>query len=290
MRFLIVLCALFFCSGFSDFKIVAVVDGEVVSNYDLQERDKWYKALYGESSSKEEYANSLRESFVNDIIMTKEAEKFHVTFSDEEFQEYVKGVSSKMGIFDIEDYINSLGFNYDDVKKHLTAQLLWQKFVQDYFYGDVGVSSKELSEVGEQYLNSRGYDSKYEFIKFTIPENMIGQSKNTVLGVEYKDGDIQSAVDSLQLGGGTTTITLSFAELNKRLQDLAKGGEIKTNHFVGPIESKDGYYLLFVKSITKSNEVDRNALRNVILNAKLNEKANSYLSNLREKKVAVLRK
>ena len=173
--------------------IIASVDSEAITTYDLSERIKLVlKSLKLDDNIKNR--DSVRERVLELLIIEKlkkiEARKADISADEDEVKELASVVYS-FPVEEFEDFKKFLASETIDseiVLEQLKNELLWKKFSQQMFASKITINSADIDAIVNNYKNKIGkieYDfSEIVFLNNTLNDFEISKKKmNTVLSL-----------------------------------------------------------------------------------------------------------
>ena len=252
--------------------ISAIVNDEVISRYDVQQRVQLIVSTSGIKPTQENIsrleAQALR-SLVNEKIQLQEAEKLDVPSSEQEVGLMLERIAngSQMSGEEILELINSQGVRPDTLLNQIRAELLWNKIVRGRYGSYVNVNDDEVSIVYDRTIESIGRD------QFEISEIFLGyedskeeEEANTLanrLVEQLREGASFSAVaqqfsQSSTSGQGGYIGWVTEGQLDNEVINAIKN--LDKDGISNPINSTGGYYIIRLNDITKAG--GKNPLRN----------------------------
>ena len=132
--------------------ISAIVNDEVISRYDVQQRVQLIISTSGIKPTKENIsrleAQALR-SLVNEKIQLQEAEKLDVPTSEQEVSSMLERIANgnQMSGEEILQLINTQGVRPDTLLNQIKAELLWNKIVRGRYGSYVNVNELSLIHI-----------------------------------------------------------------------------------------------------------------------------------------------
>ena len=272
--------------------ISAIVNDEVISRYDVQQRVQLIVSTSGIKPTQENIsrleAQALR-SLVNEKIQLQEAEKLDVPSSEQEVGLMLERIAngSQMSGEEILELINSQGVRPDTLLNQIRAELLWNKIVRGRYGSYVNVNDDEVSIVYDRTIESIGRD------QFEISEIFLGYEDSK----EEEEANILAnrLVEQLREGASFSAVAQQFSQSSTSGQGgyigwVTEGqldneviNAIKNLDKTGisnPINSTGGYYIIRLNDITKAG--GKNPLRNqydlvsIIFNKENIQDANNF--------------
>ena len=134
----------------ANFSIVANVDDEIITNYDLKKESDYLKILNPNLAqlNNEQILELAKNSLVNEIIKKKEIEKFIDIKSENSFvEQYLKDLYTKLNFSTEKDFENLLekkkGFTIDEVKKKIKVELFWNEMIYSKYKNQIKIDKKK---------------------------------------------------------------------------------------------------------------------------------------------------
>ncbi|NPA39877.1 MAG: hypothetical protein GXO57_05490 [Thermodesulfobacteria bacterium] len=176
---------LFFISSFrisiaqSNFKlvdkVVAVVGDQFLTLYELKQlckpflEDLSQKQLPPEEKKKaiEEVEKSVLESWIENTIVQQEAEKYGISVSDEDVENYIKNeVKALGGIKAFKKFLKAQGISLEEYKKRIKKKLLAIKFVQLQVHQKILITDQELKKAYQEYVRNfkKVHPTGYQYV------------------------------------------------------------------------------------------------------------------------------
>ena len=252
--------------------ISAIVNDEVISRYDVQQRVQLIISTSGIKPTDENIsrleAQALR-SLVNEKIQLQEAEKLDVPTSEQEVSSMLERIANgnQMSGEEILQLINTQGVRPDTLLNQIKAELLWNKIVRGRYGSYVNVNEEEISIVYDRTMESIGKD-QYEISEiFLSYENADEQSDANNLA--------KKLVEQLRSGASFSAVAQQFSQTSSSRQGGYVGWinegqlsdevmnsikDLKVKEISDPINSTNGFYIIFINDITKAG--GKNPLRN----------------------------
>ena len=272
--------------------ISAIVNDEVISRYDVQQRVQLIVSTSGIKPTQENIsrleAQALR-SLVNEKIQLQEAEKLDVPSSEQEVGLMLERIAngSQMSGEEILELINSQGVRPDTLLNQIRAELLWNKIVRGRYGSYVNVNDDEVSIVYDRTIESIGRDQfeiseiflEYEDSKEEEEANILANR----LVEQLREGASFSAVaqqfsQSSTSGQGGYIGWVAEGQLDNEVINAIKN--LDKDGISNPINSTGGYYIIRLNDITKAG--GKNPLRNqydlvsIIFNKENIQDANNF--------------
>ncbi|NSM56366.1 peptidylprolyl isomerase [Wolbachia endosymbiont of Atemnus politus] len=265
-----------------EIEIIADVNGEPISNLDIEKRINLINSLFGTQSGKELKLQILRQ-LTDEIIIINEAQRLNIKLSDEELNNAIilfLTQSFKIKNDEVDQYIKKHNIDLDILKKQIKCQLLWGKIIETRVVPFINISDKEVNDTQEQVEKP---DYLITFQEFIVPSE--------------KDKDVYSTSEDLveKLRNSNNGFipeppirmrkaTVNLSQLKGSLKSVLE--ESETGDVAGPISLNEGYSIIKV--------IDKVQLDHTLLESTLKLKqivvkdSESLLNNLKEQKVNCL--
>ena len=252
--------------------ISAIVNDEVISRYDVQQRIKLIIVTSGIQPTQENVSRLEKQAIralVNEKIQLQEAIKLDVPTSSEEIDLMLRRIASgnEMSAEEIINFISSNGVNSETLLNQIKAELLWNKIVRGRFGSYINISEDEISIVynrtiesldREQYDISEifiGFESKEEEVDaLNLAKRLIEQLKN---GASFAPVAQQFSQASSSGQGGNIG-WVAEGQLNSKIVDALKG--LNNKQISDPIKTVNGFYV--VRLNEKAEAGGKNYMRN----------------------------
>jgi peptidyl-prolyl cis-trans isomerase SurA len=252
--------------------ISAIVNDEVISRYDVQQRIKLIIVTSGIQPTQENVSRLEKQAIralVNEKIQLQEAIKLDVPTSSEEIDLMLRRIASgnEMSAEEIINFISSNGVNSETLLNQIKAELLWNKIVRGRFGSYINISEDEISIVynrtiesldREQYDISEifiGFESKEEEVDaLNLAKRLIEQLKN---GASFAPVAQQFSQASSSGQGGYIG-WVAEGQLNSKIVDALKG--LNNKQISDPIKTVNGFYV--VRLNEKAEAGGKNYMRN----------------------------
>ncbi|CAI8355329.1 MAG: Foldase protein PrsA [Rhodobiaceae bacterium UBA7378] len=249
--------------------IAAIVNDEVISLYDVDQRVELYFVSSGIVRSRET-VERLREQALRELVDEKlqlqEARRVDIFIEQEEIDREIDRLSDnfKTSQDSITDFLKTQGIKERTLTSQIEADLAWKQFIQRSFGGRVRVGDDEIEEqylkvlraieqprflVGEILLNADSLTDQQRVAR--ISQEIVTQLRS---GVDFAAVARQFSVSpSATRGGRLGWVTLDQLDpaLGNVLQQM-EPGQIST-----PIPTNAGYYILLLQNREEGRSANR---------------------------------
>ncbi|MFP3027097.1 MAG: SurA N-terminal domain-containing protein [Wolbachia sp.] len=259
----------------TEIEIVADVNGEPISNLDIERRINLINSLLGtQKINQKEVKSQILKQLIDEIIIVSEAQKMNIELSNEELNNAVTlflTQSLKLEADEVDQYVKKHNIDLNTLKKQVKCQLLWNKIIEVGIVPLVNISDKEVDDVRKQKEKP---DYLITFQEFVIPDQKMAEDLIKQL---RSSNNPESSIKMRKA-------TVNLSQLKGKLKDVLEGLEI--SDVAGPVSLSEGYSVIKV--------IDKVQLNHTMLKSTLKlkqvvvEGSESLLSNFKEQKVSCL--
>ncbi len=137
------------------YKIVRLVNDQVITNYDLENRLKLFSFLNNVSINNENidsYANEMLKLMVEEKLQIEQIKKYNIVISDDEVENYIKEayVGSNKNILDLKNSLSLNNIKFDIFKESIRIQIAWNELAGRLFYRTLKVSEVDIINLTEK--------------------------------------------------------------------------------------------------------------------------------------------
>lgn len=276
-------------------KVAATVNGEMISNKDLQERANLFALTTGmqiNEKNKKMVSERVMQSVIDEKIKIQEAQKQNIHISDEEIKEAYRNFERSNGIpaGKFRSVLNQYQVSQGVFMSQIKANLLWNKLVARRLGQNIDVSQREV-------------DDEFMRIKkdMNIPKYMVSE-----IVIKRKDAEhIEELVEILRNDPRFELYAAQFSQaasapsggklgwvspgqlpqpLDGAIRNLKVGGISRA------ILYRNEYYIfkmdkIYNPKVDKHDLPSEEEVRAFIKNRKSDEMANKYIRDLRNRAV-----
>jgi peptidyl-prolyl cis-trans isomerase SurA len=289
-------------------RIVAVVNDEIITLYDLNETLKPYEAniqALGYSAEKlRETLFKLRSDLLDKLVDQKLADqqikKNKLTISKQEVDETIERIKEDRSYTD-EDLRAGLaeqGLTIEEFRENLKKQLLRGKLVNREVKSKIVITSKEIEKYYNEHREKYAGETKYHlwniFIQFSRmadeSQKQIAFGKMETVLSQLKQGRAFESFatetpDSTQSPEGADLGLYRLDELSPQLRNVVKN--MKEGEYSSILETDGGYQIIYVQKMlvtdSKSLSDVEAEIEDVLYNEAIDNRYNTWLSELRKR-------
>lgn len=283
-------------------RVIAVVNGELITMHDLQQHampEIIRRGLTGGDRESEiqryQVFNASLDTMIMDILYRQEAERYKVAVDDGEVENELRRLiqSNNMEPEEFERQIAMQGMTLDELRKHLRDGIMRQRLISAMVARKAEVTPEEVEEY---YYDNINEFSKQDSVEFSIITLGSGSDPDAVYN-EIASGKISfadaarkySEAPTAAIGGSMGNI--AWSDLSPAWnEELKKLGEGETS---APIVSSNGALLLHVDALhagsSKSFEDVEDEIENFLRESRMRERYEEYSSQLRSRAVVEIK-
>jgi len=289
-------------------RIVAVVNDEIITLYDLNETLKPYEkniqALGYSPEKVRETLFKLRADLLNKLVDEKltdqQIKKNNLTISTQEIDMTIERIKENRSYTD-EDLRAGLaeqGLTIEEYRENLKKRLLRGKLVTREVKSKIVITGAEIEKYYNEHIEKYAAETKYHlwniFIRFSqMTDESLKQiafgKMETVLS-QLKQGQAfeslaAEAPDSPQSPQGTDLGLYRLDELSSQLRNVVK--DMKAGEYSSIIETDSGYQIIYVQKVlvadSKTFSDVETEIEDVLYNEAIDNRYNTWLGELRKR-------
>jgi peptidyl-prolyl cis-trans isomerase SurA len=249
-------------------KIVAVVNDEIISGYDLNQRIALTIVLSGfpdTPETRKQLVNPTVARLIDDRLKLQEAARYNISISDEQVLEAVAFLEENNGMEpgQLSRMLEQNNIDVETMMAQVRANLTWNRLIQQLIMPRITISDEEVEAVQKRLEENKG---KTEYFLSEIylpvePETPEAQVRDAVAnlvsqlrsGASFQRAASQFSQGATAASGGTVGWVLAD-ELPPELGGALPG--LRPGQVSDPIRGHDGYYILMVQQTRKILDAD----------------------------------
>lgn len=266
-------------------KIVAIVNGEVITLYDLKKEIKKTSLAQdlNVSLNNKEVVKQFLSDMINKILFKEEADKLGIKVSKYEVENQLKQIikSSELTEQEFEDELKKEGLSIEEIKKSIEDNIKINKLISYMIRSKVVVTDEDIKKYFE--------DHNMKLKQKEIANLILFQSNNK----EVLKKIVVKSGEKFQAPAGVKTMDLGEVDvdaLQQNWKNALKG--VKKGQLTPIFEVNSKYFRVYVKEKKLVNPLtdDKiNQIKNKIYAEKLKKRYIEYISKLRSKAVIEIR-
>tara|TARA_B100000029_G_scaffold512429_1_gene609077 strand:- start:434 stop:1363 length:930 start_codon:yes stop_codon:yes gene_type:complete len=265
----IILLNIFFLTFFfikisiANITIIATIDDEIITNYDLKKESDYLKILNPNLTqlNDKQILNLARTSIVNEIIKKREIKKFIDLNSKNLFvDQFLKNLYSKLNLNNEEEFRILLkeknSFTLNEIKEKIKIELFWNELIYQKYKDQLKIDKEAIIKKVDNLKNDKQKEYLLSEIVFVKKKdlslkNLINQIQLSINEIGFNNtANIYSISESSRLGGKLGWIKES--SLSKPILEKLK--LIEENKYTDIIKLGNNYLILKIEKI-KINKI-----------------------------------
>ena len=266
----------------NSFKVVAEVNDQIITNFEIDQRIKMLQTFGAKSISKQDIMNSL----INERLYTYSAIELEVLPNQSEIDKGLDDFAKRGNLSkkDLLAYLESRNISKETLIAYITSGLTQRKVIQKKFVNNIIISQSDIaSAIDTENLLSKSNSNIIEYIKLSFNDNISDKKKNKFYNSINKMVD--NCLDLQSEAKRYDDINLFIhkkkkKELQKDILDKLNDLDIYETKII--LNSNNENYLLMLCS--RNSEIDDNTLetvKNKIFNTRINKIGNAYIQELK---------
>jgi peptidyl-prolyl cis-trans isomerase SurA len=271
-------------------QVVALVNGQPITNLDVEHRAKFMQLSTKKPASRREALDGL----IDEILEINEAKRFSVEVPDSEIENSYAGVATRMGIDSakLTQLLVAGGASDDTLKRRIHAQLVWTNLVRGRYKSSMEVGDKDveaqLKQNPEKVKNDVGYEYIMRPVVFIVPRGSPEAAyDNRKRDAEALRARFQNCNDGVTFARALEDVAVRdqvsrySADLAQQLREILENTAV--GHLTPPETTAEGVQMFAIcaKRETKSDTPEMREIRDQMLQQKFGAKAKRYLESLR---------
>tara|TARA_B110001452_G_scaffold3475_1_gene3098 strand:+ start:5121 stop:6053 length:933 start_codon:yes stop_codon:yes gene_type:complete len=273
-------------SAFAKINIIASVDNEIITNYDVLKESRYLKVLNPnlDNLSTKQITELAKDSLIKEIIKRNEILKFISLEEENSFvDEYMANLFIKLGYKDKKTFNNELRnnetYSLDEVKLKIKIELFWNDLIFNKYINQIIIDEKKL---GKKIDNLKNKSRKEFFLSEIIfKKNKEEDINDTIFEVKKSideigfdnTANIYSISESSKFGGKIGWI--KEETISKQLYD--KINILKINEYSDVIKLANNFVILKIDNIRIiENEINKEKELKKLIQTEKNKKLEKF--------------
>jgi len=272
-------------------QIVVMVNGEPITNYDIEQRGKLITLTTHKPADRQQVIDEL----IDEKVKIREGKKFSIDPSAADVDQSYGSMAARMRITgeQLTKSLESQGIRADTLKSRVRADMVWTNLVRGRYKESLQVSEKDVNEKvkesgGDEKTDTKGLEYKMQPIVLVVPRG----SGQEVTEARKKEADalrarIQTCAEanaffkSMQNAAIRESVTKSSADIPPPLREVLDNTPI--GHLTPPEVTKQGVEMvaLCARDETTVDTPKKREIRDKIFAEKYEAKSKSYLAESR---------
>jgi peptidyl-prolyl cis-trans isomerase SurA len=271
-------------------QVVAFVNGQPVTNLDIEHRAKFLQMTTKKVPSRKEAMDSI----VDEILEITEAKRYGLEVPDEQVNDSYKVVATRMGLDadKLTQLLTAGGASADTLKLRLRAQVGWANLVRGRYKASLEIRDKDVEAQLQLHKNDDKPDVGYEYIMRPVVLIVPRGSADTVFEGRKREAEalrsrFQNCGDGVAFARALPDVAVRdqvskfSAELAPALRQILESTAV--GHLTPPEQTAEGIQLFAIcaKKETKSETPEMKEIRDQMFQQKFGAQAKRYLETLR---------
>jgi peptidyl-prolyl cis-trans isomerase SurA len=240
-------------------RIVAVVNDDVISLYDLATRTRLNIASSGledNATVRRQVQSQTLRALIDERLQAQEAQRLNLSISQAEIDAAISRIEqqNRMQPGQIDSFLGNVGLDRSVLGAQIRAQLLWQKVVNRRLRTSLEVGADEIDEQLDRLKSNQGqteYLLAEIFLSVDSPDqdeevrqngmNLIEQMRR---GASFS-GLAQQFSQSASASGGGDIGWVPRGQLEKEVEDIVD--QLRPMNVTEPIRTIGGYYVYLLR-------------------------------------------
>jgi peptidyl-prolyl cis-trans isomerase SurA len=280
------------CGSPSHAQTVAVmVNGEPITNYDIEQRSKLVFLTTHKPASREQVVEEL----IDEKVKIKEAKKFGVDPTASDVDQSYNAMSSRMRITpeQLTKSLETQGIRPDTLKSRIRADMVWGSLVRGRYKESLQVGEKDVAAAvevkGEEKQEAESFEYKMQPIVLIVPRGSAPAAiESRRKEAEALRGRVQTCDEanaffkSMQNAAIREPVMKTSADLPVPLRELLDNTPI--GHLTPPEVTKQGIEMVALcgKKATTIDTPKKKEIREKMYVEKYEAKSKAYLQEIRK--------
>jgi peptidyl-prolyl cis-trans isomerase SurA len=269
--------------------VVVMVNGEPITNYDIDQRSKLTHLSSRATPSRQQVLDEL----INEKVKIKEAKKFGIDPSAADIDAAFASMGSRMRMSadQLEKTLENQGIRPETLKRRIRAEMVWSNLVRGRFKSSLMVSEKEVQAAAGETEGQAGQNFEYQMqpVVLIVPRTAPAATREArVKEAEMLRGRVQSCADANQIfkamqnAAIRSVVTKTSAEIPASLREILD--KTPVGHLTAPEVTKQGVEMVALCSRKPSmaDTPKKREIRDKMSAEKFEKKSNEYLQEARK--------
>ena len=272
-------------------KIIASVDNQIVSSYELKNKVKTILFLANQNFNQEN-VNLIKRKALQQLIDYKlkknQVVKFEIQLSNDiQINNHLNNLSLKYKT-DVEGMKNIFqgnGLDFDIYLDEIRTEFSWQKLIFERYQNKILINEQEIEVELSNYLKSQSDLQEYKLAEIELPlknnsedKNNVKDVRNEITKVSFESAAIKYSISTSSSNGGDIGWINAKSLSNEILSIISK---MKVGEISQPVIQTNRIIILKLLDQKKIDidKVDLGELRKKITNNKKNQLLSLYSNN-----------
>ena len=281
------------------YKIVALVNGDIISSRDLQSGINMFTINAGipyGPKTKDMITHRVMQGLIDDKLKITEAKKNGIVVDAKEINNAVTAfaTNNRIGVNDLEKTLNRDGINLSSLKTQMEADAAWQKLIAKRVSAQNQITPLEIKKEKENII--KGLKKTRYMISEIVISAKNAKDINGLTAVLKEDPRFELyAMQFSESASASRGGNLGWVNKETLIPQLLKAIEkMKDGDVSSPIRIGDKYYIIklmakYDPSKDKGKEPSDEDVRKYLQNKKTDEIINRYTQEIRNRAIIEIR-
>ena len=270
---------------FADIEIIAKVDNEIITNYDLIKEINYLEILNPNLTElKDKQKLELaKNSLINEIVKKKEIKKYLKIESNQFTEDYLQNLYSKLNISNEEEFKKKLKeknvYNLSKVIDKINIDLFWNELIYLKYKDQVNINKENLISKVKNLENKSQKEfflSEIVFLKKKDVnlDDFIQEIKLSINEIGFNNtANVYSISESSKLGGKLGWV--SENSLSKQISEKLK--LINIGEYTGTLKLGNNFLILKIEDVKEGEiKIDKEEELEKLIKIETNKQLNKY--------------
>jgi peptidyl-prolyl cis-trans isomerase SurA len=271
--------------------IVVMVNGEPITNMDIEQRSKLTFMTTHKQPTRQEVIDEL----IDEKVKVKEAKRFGVDPSSSDIDQTYAGMAQRMRLTadQLTQVLEKQGVRPDTLRSRMKAEMVWTSLVRGRYKESLQIGEKDVAAAvkgsGEENLEVEA--SEYKMLPVVLivprgsPQSAFDQRKKEAEALRERVTSCAEAGNyfkTMQNAAVRDIVTKTSADLAQSLRDMLEKTTI--GHLTPPEQTKQGVEMvaLCARNKTTIDTPKKKEMRDKMFVQKYEAKSKSYLQEVRK--------
>ncbi len=176
----------------AQFTPIAVVNDDIITQYDVENRVRFVMATGGAPASAESAKQlypEILQTLINEQLQLQEAARYNIDVTSEEISNAIAGIEKERGREEgaLVEFLASSNIPYDTLKRQIESQIAWSKLLQRNVVSDISISKAEMRRMEETEAKRMSRVKEVKLASVIIPIGAQAEQSQKLADTILKD-------------------------------------------------------------------------------------------------------
>lgn len=252
-------------------RIAAIVNDEIISGYDIEQRIRLVMAstkMADTPDNRRRLRGQVLRSLIDEQLQIQAADRFGIAVRDADFDRAFRFIEQQNNVptGQIDRFLVRAGIPKDALRQQMKAEIAWSKLVRRRISPNVQIGEEEVNEVLDRLRQNAGkpeYRVSEIFLPIDNPELDDEVRRSALRLIEQLQGGAAFSAMARQFSRGATAATggsVGWVQPGQMATELERAlASMSRNEVSQPIRASGGYYILLLheqRVIARSDPLD----------------------------------